>query len=272
MATCVLAGRLAANLAHPPQISLAAGIAIWFADMLLALLFALHPLTARLSLPVASLFFPMPIFLDASPLSRFALMVLMGVPFIIAIASCFAPPKPGRWIRLAFFFSWFGTKTIEPRARNLDLKSLLQFVIAAVVFAAALAMLRTAAPAGPALLVRWLACGIAIFSLAEMITASHGFLTALLGLDAPSLMRSPFLSASVNEFWTRRWNVAMSELGFRPLLFAPLARHGMVPALFAAFGASAVAHALVCFVALGRWPVSLAFGALLSGATHAHRG
>jgi hypothetical protein len=75
MATCLLAGQLAANLAHPPQISLTAGIAIWLADLALVLLMALHPFTARLSLPVASFFFPTPIFLHALPFSRFALMV-----------------------------------------------------------------------------------------------------------------------------------------------------------------------------------------------------
>jgi Membrane bound O-acyl transferase family len=261
MATCLLAGQLAANLAHPPQISLTAGIAIWLADLALVLLMALHPFTARLSLPVASFFFPTPIFLHASPFSRFALMVLMGVPFVITVASRFAPTKPGCGARLAFFFSWFGTKTIQPRARSLDFKSLLHFIIAAVVFALALAVLRTASPAGPSLLLRWLACGIAAFAFAETITASHDFITALLGLDAPALMRSPALSASVSEFWTRRWNVALSQLGFRPLFFAPVARHGPVLALFAAFAASAIAHTLVCFMALGRWPISLAFGA-----------
>jgi hypothetical protein len=261
-ATLALACLLIQNPAHQPQISLTVCFAAWGADMALALLLALDPLTARLGLPVAAFFFPMPIFLRASSFSRFGLMVLMAVPCVIATASHFAPPKPGFRTRPAYFFSWFGTKTIAPRPRRLDIKSLLHFIVAAAILALALAILRTVAPAGPSLLLRWLAGGIAVFCFGETISGSHDFLNAMLGLDAPAPMRSPVLSASINEFWTRRWNVALSELLFHPLIFAPLARRGLVvKALFAAFGVSALLHTLVCFMALGRWPISLAFGA-----------
>ena len=99
-----------------------------------------------------------------------------------------------------------------------------------------------------------------IFAFAEMATTSHDFLTALMGLNAPALMRSPILSTSVSEFWTKRWNVAASALGFRPLVFAPLARRGIVLALSMAFFASAVAHVLLVYMAIVRWKISLICG------------
>lgn len=95
---------------------------------------------------------------------------------------------------------------------------------------------------------------------AEMATASHDFLTSLIGINAPSLMRSPILSTSVGEFWTERWNVTTSKLVFRPLFFAPLARYGIVLAMFAAFFASGVAHALLAMMTIGNLKLQLAFG------------
>jgi hypothetical protein len=81
-----------------------------------------------------------------------------------------------------------------------------------------------------------------------------------MGLTTPALMRSPYLSISVNEFWNTRWNPAASVL-FRSLCFKPLARHGATMAMFAAFLASGIGHALLVFMAIGDWSYSLANGA-----------
>jgi len=158
-------------------------------------------------------------------------------------------------------FTWMGTQKIKRRAGSFDIASLLRLITAAVIFAAALACVKMVSAADFWLVARWLAGGIMVFAFAEMITAGHDFLTTLVGISAPALMRSPFLSTSVGEFWTRRWNVAASALGFRPLFFAPLARRGIVLALFAAFFASAVAHVLVAYMAMGQWKISLVCGA-----------
>jgi hypothetical protein len=56
-------------------------------------------------------------------------------------------------------------------------------------------------------------------------------------------------------------SVAASALGFRPLVFAPLARRGIALALFAAFFASAVSHTLLAYMAMVRWKISLVCGA-----------
>lgn len=96
---------------------------------------------------------------------------------------------------------------------------------------------------------------------AEMLTASHYVVTALMGVKGPALMESPFLSTSLGEFWSKRWNPATSVLVFRTFFFEPLSRRGAVMALCAVFFASAVAHVLLPYMATGKWLISLACGA-----------
>jgi len=93
-----------------------------------------------------------------------------------------------------------------------------------------------------------------------MATACHTFLTALLGLTVPPWFQSPYRSASVGEFWAKRWNLYSSQI-LRRQCFAPLARYGAGLALFTAFLVSAIAHVLFVYVPLGRWRISLMCGA-----------
>jgi hypothetical protein len=252
---------MAINPVYEPDIPLSAGIAAWFADLTVVLVLSAPPVTTRLGISISGLFFAVPCFLRESPLSRALLMCCMAFPFAIATALLLAPTTAGFRRRLAYFFAWMGARTIERNKRGFDVASLLRLIAAALVFAMGLASLKALSAAGIWLLLHWFAGAVMILAFAEMATASHDWLTAMMGLNAPSLMRSPFLSKSVTEFWTKRWNVAASELGFRPLCFTPLARHGVVLALFAAFTASAVGHVLLAFVAMGRWGVSISCGA-----------
>jgi hypothetical protein len=66
----------------------------------------------------------------------------------------------------------------------------------------------------------------------------------------------------VSEFWSKRWNIAVSEM-IRAVLFAPLSRRAAGPglALFTAFALSGLAHTLFMAMALGRWLIALSFGA-----------
>ena len=259
-AAITLGAIVSTNPFYAPRFSLAVGITVWFVDMALVLVFLAHPIAGRLGILLTGLFFAVPCFLSASPLSRGLLMCCMAFPFAISAAPLFAPPTANFRARLAYFFTWMGTQRIEHRARTFDSVSLVRLITATVVFAAALAWVEMVPALGFWLLVRWLAGGIMILAFAEMATAGHDFLATLLGLSAPALMRSPFLSTSVGEFWTKGWNVAASALGFRPLVFAPLARHGIVLALFAAFFASAVAHVLLAYMAIVQWKISLVCG------------
>jgi hypothetical protein len=140
------------------------------------------------------------------------------------------------------------------------LMSVIQLVAATAIFAACLIPVESMAATGAGRVVRWLAFGIAILAFAEMGTACHNLVTGLMGLTAPALLQSPFLSMSVNEFWTKRWNPATSVL-FRNFFYQPLARHGASVAMVVTFCASGVAHALLVFMAIGDWSYALANGA-----------
>jgi hypothetical protein len=72
-----------------------------------------------------------------------------------------------------------------------------------------------------------------------------------MGIDAPPLMNEPTRSASVAEFWGRRWNTAFRDLTYQ-FLFRPLqSRLGAVGALVAGFVMSGIIHDLVISVPAG---------------------
>lgn len=210
---------------------------------------------------MAGLFLAVPCFLDAPPLSRGLLMCCMAAPYLAAAALVLAPPFADFRARLAYLLSWCGARHVKRRARSLDMARLLQLSAATVVLAVAIAVAKAVSGSGLWLLVRWLAGGIMIFAFGEMATAGLPLVAAAFGLTIPPLMRSPYRSTSVGEFWSKRWNVGASQMLFRPLLFLPLARRGVGLALFTVFALSGVGHTLLAYMAIGRWRVSLMCGA-----------
>lgn len=209
---------------------------------------------------MAGLFQAVPCFVWGTPLSRGLLMCFMALPFAIATALVLAPPIPSFRARAAYICNWCGKRQVKRRSGNLDKKAFLLLSMSTAVFAVGIAVIK-AVPAHVFWLpVQWLAGGIVIFAFAEMFTACHNFVTAALGISVPPFFQSPYRSASVGEFWTKRWNLPTSEL-FRTFCFAPLARQGLWLALSATFMISAVAHALLAFMAIGRWKISIIFGA-----------
>lgn len=249
---------------YKPQVTLEGGIAAWFADLTLVLVLSAHPMTARMACLVAGLFLAVPCLLDGSALSRGLLMCGMALPLAIAALPLLGPPTAGFRERLTYLFTWLSTREVKRRARSLNIASLLHLIAAVIVFAAAMAAVKAASVGGAWLLVRWLAGGIMILAFAEVVTASHNFVTALMGVTPPALMESPYLSTSLIEFWTRRWNPAASLLVFRTFFFRPLARCGAALALCAAFFASAVGHVLLPLMATGQWGISLMCGAFFA--------
>jgi len=260
-AAAIAIGALAGtNPFYKPHITLTLGIAAWFIDAALVLLFSANAVTARIGVLVAGLFLAVPCFLRAPPLSRCLLMCCMAFPLAVIALPLLIPPNADLRVRLAYFFTWLGTREVKRRTRSFDMASLLHLIAATVVFTTALASVKAVPAAGSWLFVRWLAGGIMIFAFAGMATASHDLVTAMMGLTAPSLLRSPYLSTSIGEFWTKRWNPAASVLFFHRYFFAPLARRGVAFALFAAFFVSAVAHVLLPYMASGKWGISLMCG------------
>ncbi len=258
LALGVLAG---ANPFYKPHIPLKAGVVAWFAEMVFILVMSWHPCTARVGVMVAGLFLAVPCFLQALPMHRFLLMCGMALAFALVAAHLFIAPATGFRERLAYCFTWLGTREVKRRAPSFDAVSLRDLLVATLLHVVGVAAVKAVTPAGLGWLVRWLAGGIALLAFAEMVTVSHCFLTGLLGVSAPALMRSPHRSVSLGEFWAQRWNPAVSALIFGRYFFAPLARRGVGLALFAAFLASAVAHVSLLFMANGRWGHSLMWGA-----------
>jgi len=258
----IVIGALArTNPFYEPHLTLEVGVAAGFVDMVLVLILSGHPFTARVGVLVAGLFMAVPCFLRALPVFRFFLMCGMAFAFAVAALQVFAVPTAGFRGRLAYFFTWLGTREVKRRARCFDAVSLRQLMAATLVLAAAVAVVKAVSSFGIGWLARWLAGGIMLLAFAEMATAGHYFLTALMGISAPALMRSPHLSVSIREFWAERWNPAASALVFGRYFFAPLARRGVGLALFAAFFGSAVAHVLLLYMATRRWGISLMWGA-----------
>ena len=261
-AAAVLLGALISiNPWYQPHLSLAFAVAAWFLDLALVLVLSARPATAPLGALVAGLFLAVPGYLRDTPLLRALLMCCMALPLAIAALPFLVPNVVDFGARVACFFTWLGAREVRRCPRTFHATAVIHLLIATTVGAVALAAVKSTPAHGPFLSLRWFAGGIMILALAEMITATHDFLTALVGVSAPSLMRSPALSRSLSEFWSKRWNPAASLLLFRTLCFQPLARYGAVTALFAAFLASALAHVLLPLMASGRWDISLLCGA-----------
>jgi hypothetical protein len=162
---------------------------------------------------------------------------------------------------VAYLFTYANTHPVTRCERGFDTGAFLSLIVATAVLGAAIAVVKAASPHGLGLLVRWLAGETAALAVAELITAGLPFAAAPLGINVPPLMQSPYRSASVSEFWAKRWNLRTSEFLFRNCCFAPFARRGVALALFVPFFISAVAHAAIVYVALGRWGISLVCGA-----------
>lgn len=228
--------------------------------MVLVLTLAANPISARGGVLIAGLLLAIPCFVWVPPLLRALLMCFAFMPLAIASASMLFPAIIGFQARLFFLCTWGFTREVKRRANRFDTASLVQLIAATTIFAASFAAVQIISPTGIWLFARWLAFGIAIFALAEMGTACHNLVTGLMGLTAPAFMQSPYLSVSVNEFWTKRWNPAASAL-FRSFCFKPLARHGFTMALFVTFFVSGIGHAFLVFMAIGEWSSSLTCGA-----------
>lgn len=260
VAGIILVALIIPNPFYTPHIPFLVGLMAWCVDLLVVLILPAYSIGARIGPLVAGIFLAVPCFTATLPLLRGLLMCFTAVPFLAAIALAGAPRLQGFRARLAHLCFRSGIYQGKQPAHRLDAAALLQLVIATAVFAAAMAVVKVTPAFGQGLPVRWLAGGIMIFAVAEMATAGLPLVAAAFGVAVWPFMQSPYRSASIGEFWTRRWNIYTSALA-RKYCFAPLARRGVALALFTTFFISAVAHVLLFAMAAGRWKMSLICGA-----------
>lgn len=226
--------------------------------MLMLFLLATHPAGALFAVLACGLLLSVPCLLREPPLIRGLFMLMTSVAFISAAALAMVPPIRNPRARIAYLFTWAGQQCFVRFERRLDRKALIHFLIATAVFALTIGLTKAASAKPGLLILRWIGGGILILAFAEMLTAALPLVGAVFGTTIPTLMRSPYLSTSITEFWTRRWNIFTSEKIFRAYVFDPLKhRAGPCSAMFAAFALSGVIHFLLAWMALERWCISL---------------
>ncbi len=259
--TGLLLGTLAAaNPFYQPHIPPGIAVAAWFLDLTLALCLLTHPIGSRIAILLTGLFLAVPCFVWAPPLVRCVLMCCSFLPCAIVALQPPANFDNEFRARIGFLMTWLGTREVKRRPRTFEVSSLFQLITATAVFVAMVATVKSISSAGIPLLARWLAGGIMILAFAAMSTTFHSLLTAAIGLVSPGLFQAPHLSKSLSEFWTKRWNPGASVI-FRKACFEPVARYSTATAMFLTFLSSAVGHALLVFLGLGRWKISLTCGA-----------
>ena len=108
--------------------------------------------------------------------------------------------------------------------------------------------------------VGWLGIAVLItcvhFGYAEMLTT----LVRLCGWDAGPLFDAPFRSASLNDFWSKRWNLAFVEMD--RILFLPFlkARFNIAIAVFLIFVLSGVLHEIaLSYPPMAGWGLPLTY-------------
>ncbi len=192
-------------------------------------------------------------------LISFALLAMKAIVLVEDQARGSAPLPFARW--LEFACGWPGMQPhlfAAPRSADLPGASTL-LVRGAAHFAIGVALLGVARLSWVTLHSRLLAT---IFFLPGLSFFLHFGLCNMLaggwrlrGVSCEALFRTPLRSQSLGEFWSRRWNLAFSEMTaiavYRPLS-TPLGRG---PALFGAFLCSGLLHEMAISV-----PVRAGFG------------
>lgn len=168
--------------------------------------------------------------------------------------------------RVAHAFALVDTRALVRAPRALDPRLLGKAALAATLAAAALGLVDAPGP-GAGLALRWAAAAVFVLALADALDGLVRGAFLLGGFAVPPLQRAPLRSASLREFWGRRWNrVVQGWLSEHA--FAPVARrHGAAAGTLAAFGASAALHAYLLLAAAGPGPAATwaAFFALHGG-------
>ncbi len=161
--------------------------------------------------------------------------------------------------RLWLFTALFDTRKVRSITPEISLSRFGAAVFYALLMGSGLWLAYALPAKGVGLVVRWFGGALFVYSMLDMGGALMDGTYRTLGIQVPPLHRAPILSASVSEFWSKRWNLNVHEW-IREHVYAPLAGLGRpLLGLTAGFFASALLHAWLVYVPLGAvWALPMA--------------
>jgi hypothetical protein len=208
---------------------------------------------AQASVALAIAMLTMAGFVDTD--NRFALCVL-GILLLFCLFRAWdfatGPALPGFWHRLLHLVAIIDTRRVVRIEPRFDPRILLRLALAAAVsvFAWWVVVQADGFTGWPRYALRWYVGGFLLpFAVFEVVDALLVLATVPFGWSAPPINRTPYLSRSVAEFWSKRWNSIIGTI-LREHVYRPYSRRGAMVGVVAAFVFSAAFHAYLIGVAL----------------------
>jgi hypothetical protein len=234
--------------------TLLAGFAIWGAAMIVVAALGGSPAGARIGLVLSASLLPLPFFVEGGT-SRALLAFAIAVGLARAIDFAYGPAPAGFAARLAYLFAllvFVDTFSKSRCGRTFNQRAAMRAIVAVAAVACGVALWVGSIDYPPALryALRCVSAAAIVLAGAEIVSSIVRLGSAMGGVSLPEVHNAPWLSRTLSEFWSRRWNPATARW-FREHCFAHLSRHGTALALFATFAASAALHVYLIALAAG---------------------
>jgi hypothetical protein len=194
-----------------------------------------------------ALLVPLPVLVIGSPVAKVMTAFVVVVLFVGSMDFAFGPRPitfPARVAHIFGFLLLIDTTQIKVLPKRFDGRAAAQ-IFAGLAAAGVVIVLWPVTEAFlPTLryILRSIFSAVIVLAFAEMSSGLVRFVSAALGASLPPVHDAPYLSRTVGEFWTRRWNLATGSW-LRRHCFSPLKQHGAMFALAGTFAASAALHA-----------------------------
>ena len=215
---------------------------------------------AHAAFAVPALILPLPWFVHGPDAQRVFVAFAIGILFMSA-ADFAAERRPATFTgRLNYMFAFaalINWTTRERVPRHLDRRAAGRIVVALGAAGAALVLWSLVSGAQPAVrvAVRVVSAAAVILAVAQASSDLVRVVSGLCGVRFADVHDHPYQSATLSDFWSRRWNRTAARW-FRQHGFVPARTAGVAAALFALFAMSGVMHAyLVAAVIPMPWMV-----------------